>query len=66
VKYIGSRVTNRRLGERTPLTLAEASALSATAAAADAELVLLQSPAELDAVSSVIARGERLRLLNAR
>lgn len=66
VKFIGSRVTNRRLGERKPLTLAETSALVATAAAADADLVLLETPAELDAVSGVIARGERLRLLNQR
>jgi hypothetical protein len=63
---IGRRVTNRKLGPRRPLEPAAAAALTATAAGAGAALALTSEPAALDTLASVIAEGERLRLLNRR
>lgn len=63
---LGLRVTNRRLGQRSPLSEDEARALQETAAAAPAELVLLEDAERLDRAAAMIGRGERLRLLNRR
>jgi nitroreductase len=66
VQWIGRRTTNRRLGTRHALESKEVAALLATAAAAGVQLRLLQEPDELSEIGSVVARGERLRLLNQR
>lgn len=64
--FIGTRVTNRKLGGRSPLTASETDMLGATARAAGAELTLIVEPDRLRALGEIIARGERLRLLNGR
>lgn len=63
---IGRRVTNRKLGPRRPLEPGSAPALVATAEHAGARLALTSDPAALETLASVIAEGERLRLLNRR
>jgi nitroreductase len=63
---VGVRVTNRRLGPRVPLDPSAAAALFNTAERAGARLELRSAPTELDALGAIIARGERLRLLNRR
>jgi molybdopterin/thiamine biosynthesis adenylyltransferase len=65
-RAVGRRVTNRRLGARTALEPEGISALGTTARNAGAELELRTAPSELDALGTIIAQGERLRLLNRR
>jgi molybdopterin/thiamine biosynthesis adenylyltransferase len=65
-RAVGRRVTNRKLGARRTLEAEGVTALQSTARNAGAELELLTAPTELDALGTIIAQGERLRLLNRR
>jgi hypothetical protein len=65
-RAVGRRVTNRKLGSRVTLDAEVGAALQATARGAGATLELRSAPAELDALGTIIAEGERLRLLNRR
>ena len=58
------RVTNRRLGLRQPLTLAEETALQEVAHSSGAELSLLTESSALDQVGEVIACCDRFIFLN--
>ncbi len=66
VPALGLRATNRRLGPRVSLGEEDARELLETASAASSELVLLEDAEQLERAASMIARGERLRLLNPR
>ncbi len=65
-RAVGRRVTNRKLGPRVVLEPELASALLGTARNAGATLELRGEAATLDALATIIAQGERLRLLNRR
>ncbi len=58
--FVGVRHTNRRLGERVPLTAAEIDALAA-AAGADASFDLRAGDDEIAACADLLAEGDRLR-----
>ncbi|HVJ21400.1 MAG TPA: Rv1355c family protein [Polyangiaceae bacterium] len=63
---VGRRVTNRKLGRREPLEASVLESLRKTATDARAALDLRSDPGELDTLAGIVARGERLRLLNHR
>lgn len=63
---LGLRATNRRLGQRSPLSQIEVRALRETAERAPAELALIEDAPRLERIAALIGRGERLRLLNRR
>lgn len=61
---LGRRATNRRKGERIPLTPAERDALVAAAAERGSSLQLAADDAQLAAVANVIGGGDRVRFLS--
>jgi hypothetical protein len=65
-RVVGRRVTNRKLGPRVALEPELSAALLGTARSAGATLELHGEAATLDALATIIAQGERLRLLNRR
>jgi hypothetical protein len=61
---VAKRVTNRRLGERLPLSAHERQSLVEAAAHRHAILQLCTEPGDLDAITDVLARGDRVRFLS--
>ncbi len=62
--WIESRVTNRQLGERTPLPAKIAAELHEMFTGAACGLTLVEDPARLDAIGDVYGETERLRRLH--
>ena len=63
-EQIRLRATNRRLGKRQPLTLAEETALEEVARSSGAELSFLTEASALDQIGEVIACCDRFIFLN--
>jgi hypothetical protein len=63
-EQIRLRVTNRKLGERQPLSLAEETALEEVARCSGAKLSFLKESSALEQVGEVIARCDRFIFLN--
>jgi sulfotransferase family protein len=63
-EQIRLRVTNRKLGQRQPLTLAAKTALQEVARSSDAELSFLTESSALEQVGEAIARCDRFIFLN--
>jgi nitroreductase len=61
---VAQRVTNRRRGQREPLSPKVAQDLVRCAVAGGGTLHLVEDPAQLHAVGEVLARGDRLRFLS--
>ncbi len=63
-EQIRLRVTNRKLGQRQPLTVAEETALQEVARCSGAELSFLTESSALEQIGEVIARCDRFIFLN--
>ncbi len=61
---VGLRVTNRKLGARVSMGASDRTALIDAAASRGARLQLLESDAELTAISSILGRVEMVRMLS--
>ena len=64
LRQVPRRVTNRRDGERAPLSADEAQALTEAADSLGARLQLLSTAEQLDEAGAILGAGERLRFLS--
>ncbi|MCP4603494.1 MAG: Rv1355c family protein [Proteobacteria bacterium] len=64
LEQVPLRVTNRKLGERVPLSDEDAHALYEAAQVSYGNLQLLTKDDELDAIGKLLGEGERLRFLH--
>lgn len=63
-REIGSRCTNRRLGNRQSMQASHLRTLCDEADQAETTLHILTSPSDLDAIAKIIGYGDRLRLMS--
>ena len=66
VHYIGSRVTNRRLGERKALDPAHRERMTAAIASRGVSVQWLETPEQLAAITPILGRSDRFRMLSKR